>query len=58
MELVKFLDNQYLFEDRIIVYDSKYSVGRRLELIKVCWGILSRLSGYNRKEMRLLEVIF
>ena len=32
MELVKFLDNQYSFENRIIVYDFKYSVGGRVEM--------------------------
>ena len=36
VDLMKFLDNQYLFEDNIIVYGSKYSVGGRLELVKVC----------------------
>ena len=36
MGLVKFLDNQYSFENRIIVYDFKYSVGGRVEMIKVC----------------------
>lgn len=32
MGLVKFLDNQYSFENRIIVYDFKYSVGGRVEM--------------------------
>ena len=32
VDLMKFLDNQYSFENRIIVYDFKYSVGGRVEM--------------------------
>ena len=32
MGLVKFLDNQYWFENRIIVYDFKYSNGGRVQM--------------------------